>query len=159
MSTAPVCPKGGRHLTAMHAAACPACQEQALVLLDSAEREFANFHRQLCERFGYAHDPEHWRRDQISLIEHIAVQLARADGTAGKAVDEILNVLEGTVPARDPFETRYRVQRKGLRWLVMVGTATRPLARFWRWKTAARMAQDLQTAFADGRFVGHQERV
>lgn len=45
MSTTPVCPKGGRHLTAMHAAACPACQEQAVVLLDSAEHEFANFHR------------------------------------------------------------------------------------------------------------------
>jgi hypothetical protein len=34
--------------------------------------EFKNFHRALCERFGYAHDESDWRRDQISLIEHIA---------------------------------------------------------------------------------------
>jgi hypothetical protein len=36
------------------------------------EAEFKNFHRLLCERFGYAHDPVDWRRDQLSLIEHIA---------------------------------------------------------------------------------------
>lgn len=126
---------------------------------DNAEREFANFHRMLCERFGYAHDPVHWRRDQLSLIEHIGVCLARADGTAAKAVNEILEVLEGTVAVRDPFDNRYRVERKRWRWLVMVGTATQPLARFWRWKPAARMVQHLQTAFADGRFVGRQERV
>jgi hypothetical protein len=36
--------------------------------------EFKNFHRLLCERFGYSHDPVDWRRDQLSLIEHIASQ-------------------------------------------------------------------------------------
>ncbi|MBR8343038.1 hypothetical protein KDX40_04705 [Burkholderia ambifaria] len=35
-------------------------------------RDFKNFHRQLCERFGYVHDEDHWRRDQLSLIEWIA---------------------------------------------------------------------------------------
>lgn len=33
---------------------------------------FKNFHRSLCDRFGYAHDQIDWRRDQVSLIEHIA---------------------------------------------------------------------------------------
>lgn len=33
---------------------------------------FKNFHRQLCERFGYMHDEIDWRRDQVSLIEWIA---------------------------------------------------------------------------------------
>ncbi|VWB97332.1 hypothetical protein [Burkholderia lata] len=33
---------------------------------------FKNFHRQLCERFGYVHDEIDWRRDQVSLLEWIA---------------------------------------------------------------------------------------
>ncbi|CAE6967732.1 hypothetical protein [Paraburkholderia domus] len=33
---------------------------------------FKNFHRLLCERFNYVHDEKDWRRDQLSLIEHIA---------------------------------------------------------------------------------------
>lgn len=36
------------------------------------DHEFKNFHRQLCERFGYVHDPVDWKRDQLSLIEWIA---------------------------------------------------------------------------------------
>jgi hypothetical protein len=39
---------------------------------------FKNFHRQLCERFGYVHDEKDWRRDQVSLIEWIAKRLAPA---------------------------------------------------------------------------------
>lgn len=34
--------------------------------------DFKNFHRLICERFGYCHDERDWRRDQISLIEWIA---------------------------------------------------------------------------------------
>jgi len=37
-----------------------------------ADQEFKNFHRLLCERFGYVHDLVDWKRDQISLIEWIA---------------------------------------------------------------------------------------
>ncbi|HIH2744935.1 TPA: hypothetical protein ACYLN4_000601 [Burkholderia lata] len=37
--------------------------------------DFKNFHRLLCERFGYVHDEVDWQRDQLSLIEHIARQL------------------------------------------------------------------------------------
>lgn len=36
---------------------------------------FKNFHRNLCERFGYGHDELDWLRDQVSLIEHIAERL------------------------------------------------------------------------------------
>lgn len=39
---------------------------------------FKNFHRLLCERFGYSHDDKDWRRDQASLIEHIASQQSPA---------------------------------------------------------------------------------
>src|ERR1041385_5392682 len=47
---------------------------------ERAEREswkhgFKNFHRALCERFGYGHDEKDWVRDQVSLIEHIASRL------------------------------------------------------------------------------------
>lgn len=38
---------------------------------------FKAFHRSLCERFGYPHDPEFWWRDTISLEEHIAQQVAK----------------------------------------------------------------------------------
>ncbi|MFL9966697.1 hypothetical protein PQR02_38220 [Paraburkholderia sediminicola] len=39
---------------------------------NSPDHEFKNFHRQLCERFGYSHDDVDWKRDQISLIEWIS---------------------------------------------------------------------------------------
>jgi hypothetical protein len=37
--------------------------------------DFKNFHRLLCERFGYTHDERDWQRDQLSLIEHIAAMI------------------------------------------------------------------------------------
>ena len=40
--------------------------------LASVRGEFKNFHRNLCERFDYFHDERDWKRDQISLEEHIA---------------------------------------------------------------------------------------
>ena len=39
---------------------------------EPADAEFKNFHRMLCERFGYQHDPVDWKRDQVSLMEWIA---------------------------------------------------------------------------------------
>ena len=41
-----------------------------------AEHRFKNFHRLLCERFDYTHDEIDWKRDQVSLIEHIAKKIA-----------------------------------------------------------------------------------
>lgn len=43
-------------------------------LLHIETAAFKNFHRLLCERFGYVHDEIDWKRDQLSLIEHIASQ-------------------------------------------------------------------------------------
>ena len=43
---------------------------------EKAEAAFKNFHRSLCDRFGYMHDPVNWRRDQVSLEEYIAAKLA-----------------------------------------------------------------------------------
>jgi len=40
-----------------------------------AEAGFKNFHRSLCERFGFFHDDIDWQHNQVSLEEHIATQL------------------------------------------------------------------------------------
>jgi hypothetical protein len=54
----------------------PAAQAQephiSVMPAEQERHEFENFHRALCERFGYCHDPVDWKRDQVSLIEHIA---------------------------------------------------------------------------------------
>ena len=49
-----------------------AATAQPVAAQPAADQEFENFHRQLCERFDCRHDEIHWKRDQISLIEHIA---------------------------------------------------------------------------------------
>ncbi len=49
----------------------PAPTERAGVPDDT--HAFKNFHRSLCARFGYTHDEIDWRRDQVSLEEHIAM--------------------------------------------------------------------------------------
>ncbi|MDX3986127.1 MAG: hypothetical protein QHC88_12825 [Achromobacter sp.] len=38
--------------------------------------EYRNFHRSLCARFGYAHDPVHFRRDLVSLEEAIVAKVS-----------------------------------------------------------------------------------
>lgn len=48
---------------------------------------FKNFHQQLCDRFSYSHDPIDWRRDQVSLIEHIA-KLLKAKPVSVREVTE-----------------------------------------------------------------------
>jgi hypothetical protein len=53
--------------------------------LAQERHEFKNFHRQLCERFDYCHDEVDWKRDQVSLIEHIAKRSA-APVSAGLSV-------------------------------------------------------------------------
>lgn len=47
--------------------------------LERAEAEFKNFHRMLCERFGYGHDERDWKRDQVSLMESIASRIAHLE--------------------------------------------------------------------------------
>jgi hypothetical protein len=55
-------------------------------LTPQADADFKNFHRLLCERFDYVHDEGDWKRDQLSLIEHIASRAAIAAGGAQEAV-------------------------------------------------------------------------
>lgn len=84
------------------------------------DHDFKNFHRQLCERFGYSHDERDWRRDQVSLIEWIAgkvdaqrdaltgvVELAQEahahwDADRDMKVGKILLALAGYSPRYDP---------------------------------------------------------
>lgn len=51
------------------------------------EESFKNFHRNLCQRFGYTHDDKFWWRDLSSLIEHIAA-LPLSGGVQGDAARE-----------------------------------------------------------------------
>jgi hypothetical protein len=44
----------------------------AMQEIERLRSDFKNFHRLLCERFGYGHDEVDWKRDQLSLIEWIA---------------------------------------------------------------------------------------
>jgi hypothetical protein len=50
--------------------------------------DFKNFHRSLCERFGYTHDDADWARDLVSLEEHIANRATPAPVSAAPAGDE-----------------------------------------------------------------------
>lgn len=54
----------------------------ARLLPAASEAEFKNFHRALCERFDYCHDERDWKRDQVSLIEHIAKKVAASEAGA-----------------------------------------------------------------------------
>lgn len=56
------------------------------IQLDLVRQEFKNFHSILCERFDYCHDNTDWKRDQLSLIEHIA-----------KSRDELKAALENLI--------------------------------------------------------------
>jgi hypothetical protein len=49
--------------------------EKNAVLIEIA---FKNFHRNLCERFGYVHDEKDWYRDLASLEEYIAGEMRAA---------------------------------------------------------------------------------
>lgn len=46
---------------------------------EQVEASFKNFHRALCARFDYPHDPCAWRRDQVSLEDHIAIKIEKAE--------------------------------------------------------------------------------
>ncbi|CAM8787082.1 hypothetical protein NCF_04298 [Burkholderia pseudomallei] len=57
--------------------------------------KFKNFHRRLCERFGYVHDEIDWRRDQVSLIEWIAKKAdAPAEARAKSISDEMMDLAD-----------------------------------------------------------------
>jgi hypothetical protein len=58
---------------------------------ESAEYRFKNFHRLLCERFGYGHDEKDWERDQLSLIEWIAKRYSRYETQPAAPVSVEIN--------------------------------------------------------------------
>jgi hypothetical protein len=79
----------------------------------ASEADFKNFHRALCERFDYCHDERDWKRDQVSLIEHIAKKVAsdaepcsKCGAPAGVVckTPECAQLLKRTAPAnRNPL--------------------------------------------------------
>ncbi len=63
---------------------------------------FKAFHKRLCERFGYVHDEKDWRRDLLSLEEHIAKRHAATEQGPEpahpgvlKAADGLMELLQG----------------------------------------------------------------
>lgn len=66
---------------------------------DQLKATFKNFHRSICERFGYYHDDIDWQRDQVSLEEHIATQFnhVSAENTALRGQVEALQRGAGTL--------------------------------------------------------------
>ncbi len=63
------------------------CSEVPAAPVQNNDHEFKNFHRVLCERFGYTHDEVDWKRDQISLIEWIAKQVNPAAPVQEPVID------------------------------------------------------------------------
>lgn len=72
----------------------------------AGEAQFKNFHKNLCERFHYVHDPIDWSRDQISLIEWIAKQhadMANEIKTMRKALSFYADPLRYQGPNQPPL--------------------------------------------------------
>ena len=65
----------------------------------------------------------------------------------------------GKVNYLNEFQTRFKVEKQGLKWVVKVGTATLPAGEFWSKISAERFRLKLMTAFADGFYLGEQSRV
>lgn len=61
-------------------------------------KAFKNFHRALCARFKYSHDEKDWRRDQVSLEEHIAKQVGDFEG-AEAMVQYVYNIAQQRSPS------------------------------------------------------------
>ena len=80
------------------------------------DQEFKNFHRVLCERFGYTHDPIDWKRDQISLIEHIAKECIAAAETfleAGRRASDLSKCSGGSAHVLYAIHTDNWVEEVG----------------------------------------------
>lgn len=79
-------------------------RELRLVQPPSALHSFKNFHRLLCERFGYFHDDQDWQRDQLSLIEYIASRLGQEPSS--EFLSDLSNVLEMAKERESIFDMR-----------------------------------------------------
>lgn len=100
---------------------------------------FKNFHQQLCERFEYSHDDTDWRRDQASLIEHIAAQQSPAvaipDGYDTKLIQDAAHLKR--VIAEPPYCDHVRVVRHfaDIRIKLLSAAPTPPSAEQEEWMT------------------------
>lgn len=47
--------------------------------LTQERQEFKNFHRLICEASNYGHDDIDWKRDQLSLAEHIRTKYKESE--------------------------------------------------------------------------------
>lgn len=66
---------------------------------DAANAGFKNFHRSLCVRFGCSHDERDWKRDQVSLEEYIASEMAIERKRADTAEASLARLVEGVEAA------------------------------------------------------------
>ncbi len=80
--------------------------------LEASDHAFANFHRSLCERFGYRHDPVDWQRDQVSLEEHIAKRLEAAGHYADDQIAALVAEY-GFDPASEPDDSWGDAKQRG----------------------------------------------
>ncbi len=71
---------------------------------NASEAGFKNFHRSLCSRFGYVHDEKDWRRDLVSLEEHIASMASTPASEPAALTDEVI----GTMLSRSTIMDRKR---------------------------------------------------
>lgn len=78
-----------------------------------SDHQFKNFHRVLCERFGYTHDEVDWKRDQVSLIEWIAKQVKPAAPVQEPPTDE--QIIEVLLKARRADLEASGIDTEGLR--------------------------------------------
>jgi hypothetical protein len=111
-----------------------------------SDHDFKNFHRLLCERFGYAHDEKDWKRDQLSLIEWIARQQAgRVDEDEGfdprKFVRHMAEVLEA---GGDMFKIDADLARLGAAIQAAIAQNTQPLTHESAAITSESRAQNTQ---------------
>jgi len=118
-SMSPIAVKSGDTRLALHTAIDAITTLPAAPVQDN-DHEFKNFHRQLCERFGYTHDEVDWKRDQISLIEWIAKQVKPAAPVQEPSLGGILFAVEEAIRNGDcPFAIEiafdaYEVERRAL---------------------------------------------
>ncbi|MGY2438578.1 hypothetical protein [Pseudomonas sp. SDO52101_S400] len=73
--------------------------------IEQLQASFKNFHRSLCERFGYFHDDIDWQRDQVSLEEHIATQFSHVNAENAALRGQVEALQRGAGQQQEQIET------------------------------------------------------
>jgi len=84
-----------------------------------SEAKFKNFHRLLCERFGYVHDDVDWKRDQLSLIEHIAAPSPKAPAYSAPFTTDVPQCCGDPSTCNDPCQSEAPAVEAGARKLAV----------------------------------------